>query len=222
MEHEQLQIQNETVSGVIRETASEAIIAKGVSWDDYMEHYAADFAEWADGDVFTMAPVRFIHNQLSLFLAHLFREYLSRTGGGIVLHSPFVMKLSTSSREPDVSVVLPQNVTRIKETFLDGPADLVVEISSPESDSRDRVVKFSEYEAGGVPEYWIIDPQYAEALFYQRDDKGVFQRAPLDENGTYHSRALDRFVLPVELFWRETLPDAAETSRLVEAMLATT
>ena len=136
-----------------------------------------------------------------------------------MLHSPFVMKLPHSSREPDVQVVLPTSLERIKDTYLDGPADLVVEIISPESDTRDRVDKFSEYQAGGVPEYWIIDPIYEEALFYQRDEQGLFQRAPLDEHGVYHSRILPRLALSPTTFWQQNLPDGAETSQMVEAML---
>lgn len=203
-----------------RQISDAQLIATDVSWDEYMERYAADFAEWVNGAIINMTPVRFKHNQISLFLVDLFRQYLSRMGGGEVLHAPFVMKLSTSAREPDVQVVLPASIARIQDTYLDGPADLVVEIISPESDARDRVIKFSEYQAGGVPEYWIIDPMYHEALFYQRDKEGLFQRAQLDNEGIYHSAILNRLALPVETFWRHNLPDGAETLQMVETMLA--
>jgi Uma2 family endonuclease len=195
------------------------IIATNTTWDEYMENYAADFAEWVDGVVIKMTPVRFKHNKFSVFLVDLFRQYLSRTGGGEVLIAPFVMRLPKSSREPDVQVVLPVNLARIKDTFVDGPADLVIEIISPDSDSRDRVEKFSEYQAGGVPEYWILDPIYEETLFYQRDEKGLFRRIQLDENGFYHSAILPRLALPVEVLWRPNLPDAEETRQMVETML---
>ncbi len=196
------------------------VIASNISWEEYMEKHAADFAEWIDGLVIKMTPVRYKHNQFSVFFVDLFRQYLSRTGGGEVLVAPFVMRLSKSSREPDVQVVLPANVARIKETYLDGPADLVIEIISPDSDSRDRVEKFTEYQAGGVPEYWILDPIYEETLFYQRVENGLFRRAQLDENGVYHSLVLSKLALPVEVFWRPNLPDATETTRMVEVMLS--
>ena len=56
---------------------------------------------------------------------------------------------------------------RIQSAYLDGPADLAVEIVSPESIARDRGDKFAEYEAGGVREYWLMNPARREALFYQ-------------------------------------------------------
>jgi len=34
----------------------------------------------------------------------------------------------------------------------------VIEVVSPESQSRDRREKYLEYEAAGIPEYWIADP----------------------------------------------------------------
>lgn len=212
MEREQLHVTDFSSS-------DPSIIATHVSWEDYMEHHAADFAEWVDGDVIKMAPVRLRHHDLASFLFDLFRAYLKLSEGGKVLQSPFVMRLAKSSREPDVFVVLPASLARLTETYLDGPADLVVEIVSPESDARDRVVKFSEYQNGGVPEYWIIDPMFQEALFYQRDDMGFFRRIQPDHSGVYHSKILSRLALHVDVLWRPTLPDAEETLRLVETMV---
>ena len=40
-----------------------------------------------------------------------------------------------------------------------GSPDLVVEIVSPASASRDRVAKFNAYREAGVPWYWLIDSQ---------------------------------------------------------------
>ncbi len=53
------------------------------------------------------------------------------------------------SRLPDIIFVAKENLSRVKENHLDGPADLVVEIISTESRSHDRGEKFYEYEQGG-------------------------------------------------------------------------
>ncbi len=37
--------------------------------------------------------------------------------------------------------------------------DLVVEIVSPESERRDRVVKPEEYAKARIPEFWLVEPQ---------------------------------------------------------------
>jgi Uma2 family endonuclease len=195
------------------------IIASDVSWDDYMRLYAADHAEWIERDVIRMSPVTFTHNVLSLLLAKLLSFYLEATDEGELMLEPFVMRLrDISAREPDLQVVLKANAGRRRETYVDGPADLVIEIVSPESDTRDRVEKFAEYERGGVAEYWIIDPLHQEALFYRRESDGVFHRAALAE-GIYTCAVLPRLRLPVAWLWREPPVTSAELFDAVDHML---
>jgi Uma2 family endonuclease len=79
------------------------------------------------------------------------------------------MKLAGSGREPDVLYLARSHLRRLRKTYLNGPADLVVEVVSPESVKRDREQKFGEYQAAGIPEYWVIDPEAQQADFYQLD-----------------------------------------------------
>lgn len=53
---------------------------------------------------------------------------------------------------------------------MDGTPDLIVEVTSPESLARDRGEKYVEYEAAGVREYWLIDPdrQQITTRFFTR------------------------------------------------------
>lgn len=80
------------------------------------------------------------------------------------------------SRQPDVLVLLPDRLSLIEKNLIAGPANLVVEIVSPESVSRDRGIKFHEYEQGSVGEYWIIAPVRKEVLFYVRDEAGLYRQ----------------------------------------------
>ncbi|MEW6209961.1 MAG: Uma2 family endonuclease, partial [Acidobacteriota bacterium] len=89
---------------------------------------------------------------------------------------------------------------------LDGPADLVIEVISPESRARDRGDKFYEYEQGGVREYWLIDPLRRQAEFYQLKEDGIYRPASADEEGIYHSRALDGLWIRVEWLWLDPMP----------------
>ena len=68
------------------------------------------------------------------------------------------MKLPHSAREPDVLFLAKEHLGRLRDSHIEGPADLVVEIVSKESRGRDRGEKFYEYGEGGVPEYWLLDP----------------------------------------------------------------
>ncbi len=114
-----------------------------------------------------------------------------------------------AGREPDVFFVAREHLGRVLNNRLDGPADLVIEVISDESVTRDREDKFYEYEAAGIPEYWIVDPRpnRHRAYFYQLDDHGHYQPIAPGSDGRYHSRALPSFWLKPDGLWQEKLPD---------------
>jgi len=116
-------------------------------------------------------------------------------------------------REPDILFVAQEHLDRLKETYLDGPADLVVEITSPESIVQDRGEKFYEYEAGGVGEYWLIDPQRRRAEFYRLGEEGWYQLIPVDEGGVYRSEVVSGFWLRPSWLWEEPLPRVLDVLR---------
>lgn len=115
------------------------------------------------------------------------------------------MKLATTGREPDLLYLAPESLNRLREKYLDGPADLAVEITSPASRARDRGEKFYEYEAGGVREYWLLDPDREQAEFYVRDERGIYQLVPVRE-GVFESQVLPGLKLTVAWLWQDPLP----------------
>jgi Uma2 family endonuclease len=166
------------------------------------------FAEWVDGEVIRMSPASQRHQLLASFLTSLFQHLVESRQSGMILNAPFQMKLATrpSGREPDVLFVASEHVGRLKENYLDGPADIAVEIISPESRARDRGDKFYEYEQGGVREYWLIDPLRKQAEFYVLGDDGIYRLATVGEDGVFRSRVLEGLELKVAWLWQEPLP----------------
>jgi Uma2 family endonuclease len=82
----------------------------------------------------------------------------------------------------------------------------VVEIISPGSRGTDRGDKFFEYEAGGVREYWLIDPDRKQAEFYRLGDDKLYHLTPADADGRYHAREIPGLWIRVEWFWQSPLP----------------
>ena len=162
-------------------------------------------AEWVDGEVVMYSPASDRHQDISGFLESVLRSFVEMRQLGIVRSAPFQMKLK-HGREPDLLFVAQEHLERLKETYLDGPADLVVEIISPESLERDRGARFAEYEAGGIPEYWLLDPLRRWAEFYQLGEEGRYEIAFAGREGVYHSERLPGFWLRVEWLWQEPLP----------------
>jgi Uma2 family endonuclease len=98
------------------------------------------------------------------------------------------------------------SLERLTKQYLNGPADLVVEVISPESVSRDRGDKFYEYEMSGVAEYWLIDPQREQVEFYQLDEHGHYHLVLGGHSGEYHSREIPDLAIDVSWFWQDPLP----------------
>ena len=163
-------------------------------------------AEWVDGEVVMASPVRFEHAMLQRWLLMVLQHWLGFRDMGLALGEGFAMRLPRSLRVPDVLVVKNEHRDRIRETYLDGPADLVVEVVSPESVLRDYQEKVQEYAQAGVPEYWIVDPahQVVSALGLKQGAYEVFFEG---REGRLESRVLPGFWLKAAWLWQEPLPD---------------
>lgn len=159
-----------------------------------------EHTEWVDGVVLEMMSVSRRHAEMQVYLVELLQAYLRRNPIGRLYLEPFQMKLDAarSGRSPDIMVVLERSAGRIGEKYLEGPADVVIEIISRGSEAVDRGDKFAEYETGGVPEYWLIDPIREMADFYVRDDSGMF-RSALRER--FESRALPGLIIEQDWLW---------------------
>lgn len=201
-------------------TAGE-IVAVGISEAEYMKSYAETHHEWVEGVVIKMSPVRLDHDEIVTYLRDLLRAYLSATKtDSRVLSDPFVMRLPKSNRQPDLQVVLGDNQTNLQETYMDGPADICIEVVSPGSVRIDYGEKLEEYERGGVKEYWIIDPQRKRCLFHRLSDENLYADAPIGGNRDYLTPLLPEFKLHVPTLWQETLPDYGQVWQMVQAMIS--
>jgi Uma2 family endonuclease len=201
--------------------AGEKIVARDVTYEDYLSGKFGRHTEWIQGVVIAMSPVTPEHSDLNQFLELFFKTYLDLTTGGKVYRDPMTMKPAPDlpTRQPDIQVLLHNRFQFIQKAQISGPANLVVEVVSPESVKRDRGTKFDEYEKGGVDEYWIVDRLRKEALFYVLNTDGVYQsRLPVD--GIYTSTVLPKLKLRVDLLWQDTLPTVLETVKMVQQMLA--
>jgi Uma2 family endonuclease len=92
---------------------------------------------------------------------------------------------------------------------LQGPADLVIEIVSRDSNKRDKKDKYREYEQGGVREYWIIDPIRQTADFSLLGVNHQYRRIAEDSEGVIRSVILPGVWLKVGWLWQNPLPGIA-------------
>jgi Uma2 family endonuclease len=183
-----------------------------LSYEEFLSAYEGVRAEWVDGEVVLVPPASYYHQELVSFLTAVLRVYVETRDLGWVCNAPFQMRLSQipRGREPDILFVRKERMDLVQSTYLNGPADLVIEITSPESLLRDRGEKFAEYELAGVPEYWLLDPDRKRADFYELGSDGRYRLATLDEEGMYHSQVVQGFWLKVVWLWQDPLPKVLE------------
>ncbi len=178
-----------------------------LSYEEFLQRYDEDTqAEWVDGEVVLLSPASNRHQDLVRFLTVILNVYVERHDLGVIRPAPFQMKVGLSGREPDLLFVTKEHLERLKESYLDGPADLVIEIISPESRLRDRGEKLAEYELAGVREYWLLDPEEKRADFYVLSSDGRYDRRRPQPDGRYRSGVLAGLEIDTNWFWSTPLP----------------
>src|SRR5262245_38583102 len=122
----------------------ENIVAENVSYDEFLRIFAGRRTEWLMGYVIEHMTNNPKHNIILNTLNMLFSAFLAlKYPGSQVLLAGVSMFVGIAhpAREPDLIVLLPEHTRRMTDRNVDGIADIVVEIVSPESKKRDREKK---------------------------------------------------------------------------------
>jgi Uma2 family endonuclease len=179
-----------------------------ISFEDYLKlDVEGAFLEWVDGKVIGFMSNNLKHQRISGFLITLMKLHSEKNDLGEVVQAGYAMKLEVQKRgrEPDLVFVKKENADILTHEYLNGAADIAVEIISPESIERDRQTKFIEYEKAGVREYWLIDPEKKQAEFYCLDESGFYKQVQISDD-IFRSKVLDGFFLRLEWLWQENPP----------------
>jgi Uma2 family endonuclease len=191
-----------------------------VSEEEYLAKYAHDHYEWDNGELIKMSPATNQHNIVLIFLTYLFGAYFRYRPVGIFQIAPFLMRVDSIGlkREPDMQIILNDNPGQFTETAMLGPADICIEIVSPESMDRDYGTKLRLYEQAGVKEYWVLDYIRTSTHFYRLNDEGLYiLQSP--EGGVYETPLLPGLRIDIAALWTPKLPDYYAVGEAVRAML---
>jgi len=116
--------------------------------------------ELIDGELYMVPSPSTIHQFISKNIYSLLEEFVTANQLGTVLYSPLDVVLSNEDvLQPDLLFMSTNRASIITDQNIQGAPDLVVEILSPGTASRDRTLKRVRYAKFGVREYWIVDPQ---------------------------------------------------------------
>lgn len=171
-------------------------------------------AEFINGEVVMHSPVKRRHLDATQNLLILLRVYVHKYKLGAVDSEKALVGLTRNDYEPDICFWNSETAESFEDDQMEHPApDLVVEVLSKSTVGRDRGVKFEDYAAHGVCEYWIIDPVRKSVEQYKLDESTMAfaSEAVLYIDDTLAALTVPGFRVPVKaIFDKQANMDALQ------------
>ena len=162
-------------------------------------------AEFINGEIIMDSPARKRHHDSCLRLFKVLDLYVRIHEFGYVAHEKIMIARTRNDYEPDVCFFEKEKAKAFTPDQWQFPApDFIAEILSPSTAVRDRGIKFEDYAAHGVGEYWLLDPE-AEVVEQYVLKGGRYALRLKSGSGEIESTMIDGFLIPV----RALFDDAA-------------
>ncbi|QKZ13690.1 Uma2 family endonuclease [Spirosoma sp. KUDC1026] len=174
-------------------------------------------AEFINGEVVVHSPALEKHNAAVLRLGMLLSAFVDAQEIGMVRVEKALVELTRNSYEPDICYFGSAKAAAIQPDQLYYPApDLVVEVLSKSTQKNDREVKFEDYAAHGVMEYWLVDPtrQTIETFIIDTDTEAYAATGHFSIGQSVSSQQVPGFTIPVKAVFDSSANVAALRSLL--------
>jgi Uma2 family endonuclease len=156
--------------------------------------------EVIEGNLY-MTPAPRTKHQLAVARLHgCFWDYLKEHHEGDVYFSPLDLIIPgfATPVQPDLLFISKEHLDMVKENFIEGVPDLVIEVLSPPgSPMHDRRTKFDIYARAGVREYWIVDADACTVEVYVLRGLAYALLKSFGSDETACSEVLSGFHVPV-------------------------
>jgi len=169
------------------------------TYGDYVRWSGDERWELIDGEVFAMSPAPSRGHQEAV--VGLVAQIAPQLQGGPCRPyvAPFDIRLPQGAEadaavetvvQPDIAVIC--DPSKLDAAGCRGAPDWIVEVVSPATAARDRIVKRDLYERHGVREYWVLDPDDRRLTIHRLDPStGRFSApATADADGTTSPRSV--------------------------------
>jgi Uma2 family endonuclease len=149
--------------------------------------------EVLDGELIMAAAPNLRHQEIIFRIAKLIDAFVLARKTGKVFIAAVDVVLGDDLVEPDVVFVSNERKGIMGTERITGAPDLVVEVLSLSTSTRDLRYKWDLYARSGVTEYWVVNPE-AETVEVLTLVDGVYQRHVLAEkDGSLTSKVLEGF-----------------------------
>ena len=159
--------------------------------------------EFINGEIIVHSPVMKRHNSATVLLSRLMSIYVDIHQLGFVGIEKIMITLTRNDYEPDICFFKKEKSDNFieKQTLFPAP-DFIVEILSEGTKKRDRGVKFQDYAAHNIEEYWIIDPDHQTVEQYHLED-GEYELLLKSSEGNIKSLVMIDFQIPIQSIFDE-------------------
>ena len=170
-----------------------------LTYQDYAALEGDERYELLDGELILVASPNRDHQEVVMDLGFMMRTFARENDLGRVYIAPFdVLFTDTDVAQPDIMFISREREHILTPANVQGAPDLIVEILSPSSSTRDWRDKRELYAAHGVREYWIIDPANRIVSVLLLQDGVLEIEQTLTEDDTVTSTVLDGFSVSLE------------------------
>ncbi|MEQ8471250.1 MAG: Uma2 family endonuclease [Marinoscillum sp.] len=157
------------------------------SYADYLRWSFEERVELIKGKLFRMSPApKRSHQEISTVIGGEIFSFLKNKSCR-VYHAPFDVRFPNSPDDtddqtstvvqPDICVICDHS--KLDDAGCKGAPDLIVEILSPSTASKDLNEKYQLYEEYGVKEYWVVYPGECVLEIYDLQDGKYVSRGKL-------------------------------------------
>ncbi len=154
-------------------------------------------AEFINGEVITQMSSRDRHMLSVDYIAALVKLFVRSRKRGAVRVEQALTEFPRNDYAPDICFwSTAKSLHFTGETMLYPVPDFICEVLLPSTEGRDRGVKFEDYAAHGVSEYWIVDADRRTIEQYISRD-GIYQLAGKFTEGLICSTVIGGFEMPV-------------------------
>ncbi len=165
-------------------------------------------AEFINGEKIVPSPAKLKHTATVGNLLRLISTYVMVHDLGWVGFEKVMVSLTRNDYEPDICFFNAATASGFRPDQMRFPApDFAVEVLSASTAANDRGVKFDDYAAHGVTEYWIIDPDTETVEQYRLANDG-YELAIKAQTGELRSFAVPGFVIPVRAIFDDAINQA--------------
>ena len=158
--------------------------------------------EVIDGQLFMTPPPVPEHEGVTMGLCTHLLPYLHRHRVGRLYTAPIGVHLDEENGvQPDLVYITRERLHIIGRRGIEGAPDLVVEILSPSTRSRDRGIKLRRYAAAAVPHYCIVDPRSRALEAYRLTENGYERTGTYGPRSTFRPELFPGLEIPIDDLW---------------------